>query len=79
MSEEKSDDKAIHPNVKHCCEMMRSNVENSCKDHPSRFDCPDLLINYSESHNEYGIIVHDGGNSVISITFCPWCGTNLKD
>lgn len=62
---------------RHCCEMMTGNVENSCPDHPDRFECPDMLIDYSPNSGRYGLIIHDGGRSVISIAFCPWCGTEL--
>ena len=61
----------------HCCEMMRSNVENACDLHTDRFECPDALIHYSERGNDFGLIIHDGGCSVIGIAFCPWCGTKL--
>jgi len=27
----------------HCCEMMRTNVESVCDQHPDRHDCPDCL------------------------------------
>lgn len=64
---------------KHCCEMMRDNVENICDDHPWRFDCPDCLIHYSSGDETYGIIIHDGGSSRIVIRYCPWCGSRLLD
>jgi len=60
-----------------CCEMMQSNVENTCEQHPDRFECPDCLVNYSERGNSYGLIIHDGAGSVISIAYCPWCGASL--
>jgi hypothetical protein len=41
------------------------------------FECPDALVNYSEQGKDYGLIIHDGGSSVISIAFCPWCGAKL--
>ena len=63
----------------HCCEMMRSNVESVCDQHPDRFDCPDCLIHYGPKTRTYGIMIHDGGRSVIGIQFCPWCGTALPD
>jgi hypothetical protein len=62
--------------AKHCCEMMRSNVEKACELHADRFECPDALVNCSE-RGSYGLIIHDGGSSEISIAFCPWCGTQL--
>ena len=62
---------------KHCCEMMQSNVKNQCAGHQDRFDCPDCLIDYRPKTDEYGLIVHDGGSSMIAIRFCPWCGADL--
>lgn len=61
----------------HCCEMMRSNVESVCEQHPDRHDCPDCLIDYRPNGPSYGIMVHDGGSSMIAIAYCPWCGTKL--
>jgi hypothetical protein len=58
---------------------MRSHLEFSCEQHSSPFDCPDALVAYSESFNEYGLIVHDGGGSFILISFCPWCGSRLPE
>jgi hypothetical protein len=43
--------------------------------HPNRYDCPDALI--AEVGGGYGLIVHDGGESVIRIAYCPWCGARL--
>ena len=65
--------------VMHCCEMMRSNVENRCDVHESRTDCPDCLIDFWPENRTYGLMVHDGGGLVISIHFCPWCGTSLPE
>jgi hypothetical protein len=62
----------------HCCEMMRSNVENQCDEHQDRFDCPDCLVAHRPKTDEYGLIVHDGGTSIIAIRFCPWCGADLS-
>jgi predicted RNA-binding Zn-ribbon protein involved in translation (DUF1610 family) len=61
----------------HCCEMMRSNVESTCDKHANRYECPDCLIDYWPATRRYGIMVHDGGESMITINFCPWCGTKL--
>jgi hypothetical protein len=63
----------------HCCESMREQVEFTCEQHASRFDCPDALIGYLLVLNEYGLIVHDGGTSAVNIAFCPWCGTKLPE
>ena len=62
----------------HCCKMMREQFEWSCPDHAARFDCPDALPSDSPTRKSYGIVVHDGGTSSISIAFCPWCGGDLS-
>ncbi|OYW44536.1 MAG: hypothetical protein B7Z08_09370 [Sphingomonadales bacterium 32-68-7] len=61
----------------HFCDMMRENVERTCADHSGRHACPDCLIDYWPASNSYGLIIHDGGTGVISISSCPWCGANL--
>ncbi|MDJ1007232.1 MAG: hypothetical protein QNJ13_05345 [Paracoccaceae bacterium] len=58
---------------------MKADLTYVCDQHPNRFDCPDNLISYDEITDSYGIIVHDGGSSVINIGFCPFCGTKLRD
>jgi hypothetical protein len=63
---------------RHCCEEMRHEVERVCDRHLDRFECPDCIVEYRPKHREYGLIVHDGGSSVILIRFCPWCGTELS-
>jgi ribosomal protein S27AE len=64
---------------RHCCEDMRREVERACEQHPDRFDCPDCLVQYWSRLREYGLIIHDGGSSVMLIRFCPWCGSKLPD
>jgi hypothetical protein len=54
---------------------MNFDLNRTCGQHPNRFDCPDALI--AQVRRGYGIIVHDGGSSVIEIAFCPWCGSQL--
>jgi len=61
----------------HCCEMMEYFAGKECDQHPNRFDCPDALIH--RSPRGYGIIIHDGGESWVSIKFCPWCGVKLPE
>ena len=65
--------------MSHCCDEMRTQVEQKCDVHPDPFNCPDNLVYYSARFNEYGLIVHDGGSSVIRIRFCPWCGARLPE
>jgi hypothetical protein len=64
---------------RHCCEDMRREAERSCEQHPDRYDCPGCLIHYSPRFREYGLLIHDGGTSVSTIRFCPWCGTGPPD
>jgi hypothetical protein len=65
--------------MRHCCDVMRQEVERHCEQHPDRYDCPDCLIQYSPKLREYGLIIHDGGRSTTLITFCPWCGAKLPE
>jgi hypothetical protein len=58
---------------------MARAVEQTCADHPDRYDCPDALVVYVENLNEYGLIIHDGGRSYVVIAHCPWCGASLPD
>lgn len=63
----------------HYCEMMRANVENGCEQHAERSDCPDCLVDYWPATRTYGLMIHDGGSSAVTIRFCPWCGTKLPE
>ena len=58
---------------------MREQLELVCPHGHNRFECPDNLIDYSAKFDEYGIIVHDGGQSHVQIQFCPWCGSRLPE
>ena len=64
---------------KHCCDEMHSHTEFSCAVHSTPEDCPDALVGYSDRFREYGLLIHDGGSSSISIRFCPWCGSKLPE
>jgi hypothetical protein len=59
----------------HCCERMDDDLSKKCDAHQDRTDCPDAVVAMVEGG--YGLLVHDGGSSVIEISFCPWCGTKL--
>jgi hypothetical protein len=63
----------------HCCEMMNNNIVLNCDIHKDVYECPDILISYIDKYDEYGIIIHDGGTSSISFSFCPWCGKKLPE
>ena len=58
---------------------MSDQVERRCDEHVDRFACPDNLVAFIPKFQEYGLIVHDGGTSMIGITFCPWCGQRLPE
>ncbi|MBS4209499.1 hypothetical protein [Bacillus sp. FJAT-50079] len=62
----------------HCCEYMNDHATFQCDLHDDPFKCPDQLILFDEKANDYSLMIHDGGSSVIGIKFCPWCGTNLS-
>ena len=52
-----------------CCEMMEYFLNNNESN---------KIIQYSDRFDEYGIVIHDGGNSSIIINYCPWCGKELS-
>ncbi|WP_216599869.1 hypothetical protein [Sphingomonas sp. AP4-R1] len=54
---------------------MAADLNSTCAIHADRADCPDALI--TELNGGYGLMIHDGGSSVIDIAFCPWCGAGL--
>jgi hypothetical protein len=59
----------------HCCDRMDFDLGQTCDIHSTRAECPDALVD--RIRGGYGLIVHDGGRSVIEIAFCPWCGAGL--
>ena len=60
-----------------CCEAMQYHTSNHCSVHNSPFECPDWLLLYDENSDDYGIIIHDGGQTFVKINYCPWCGSAL--
>lgn len=65
---------------KHCCSRMQSQIEDwKCDTHQTKFECADALIDYNLKFDEYGIIIHDGGEAISLIEFCPYCGTKLPE
>ncbi len=61
----------------HCCDHMRHHTSRMCEDHDNPFGCPDYVIFYSRTFDEYGLIIHDGGQASYPIHFCPFCGFKL--
>lgn len=60
-----------------CCDMMKYWSSWHCSVHDSPYDCPDWLIIRANDGKDYGIVVHDGGQSFVKIAYCPWCGAKL--
>ena len=58
---------------------MERNLTLNCGDHKDEYSCPDVLIDYSEKFDEYGLIIHDGGTSSVEISYCPFCGAKLPE
>ncbi|MDH6139432.1 hypothetical protein P3T35_001432 [Kitasatospora sp. GP30] len=65
--------------TRHCCDQMTEQVNWQCDQHDDPFSCPDALVYFAAKYQEYGLIIHDGGASVIGIEFCPWCGRRLPE
>ena len=63
----------------HGCKEMKRQLEMTCDLHSDPFECADRLVLYNAHFDEYGIIIHDGGNSYSVIKFCPWCGKKLPN
>jgi len=60
-----------------CCPTMQAALQVECETHDNPFECPDSLIAYNQAFDQFGLIVHDGGSSVVVIRHCPWCGVRL--
>jgi hypothetical protein len=63
----------------HCCDLIAERLQYVCPDHKDPFDCPDSLVYFSPEFREYGLIIHDGGHSYVTIQYCPWCGARLPE
>ena len=61
----------------HCCEDISYHANFACGIHDEPSDCPDQLLSFDEKDHTYGLLIHDGGTSSITISFCPWCGSKL--
>lgn len=62
-----------------CCNEMRERINYDCIEHNNKYSCPVCIIEYNEVYDEYGIKIHDGGASCITINYCPWCGSKLPE
>lgn len=77
--------KKANPQTKYhpyCCDYFHHHVNNWCHNEKTcpggPLSCPDCVLVQTGPTN-YGLPIHDGGGSYISISFCPWCGTRLID
>ena len=60
--------------MSYCCATMQDMLELDCDIHKAPDPCPDQIIVCADGGG-LGIPIMDGGDSAISIDFCPWCGT----
>lgn len=65
--------------MKYCCEDMCNFVREDTDDNSEIYQNPDILIVYIPKFDEYGLIIHDGGESSVQINYCPWCGKRLPE
>jgi hypothetical protein len=63
----------------YCCDQMARQLQHTCEAHSDLRDCPDSLVIHLQDTGQFGLRVHDGGNSFITIRHCPWCGTDLLE
>jgi len=57
-----------------CCAMMHTHSTRRC-DCDNDFDCPDVLV--LRGGDVFALPIRDGGNSFVSINYCPWCGARV--
>ena len=62
-----------------CCFIMAFQVAKGVKRTGKIiYDDVDVIMRKWED-GTYGIPIHDGGSSIISIKYCPWCGKQLNN
>ena len=57
--------------TEHCCEQIAYYLS-------PEIQREGVSIEYDPCFREYGIKISDGGSSVVNITHCPWCGSELQ-
>ena len=66
----------INPD-KYCCLDMAYHLIEDKKTKPkSKINYDSIIL--TTKNKEFGIPIHDGGNSFIKINYCPWCGHKLS-
>jgi len=61
---------------RYCCKTFKEKLNWKCDQHSDPYDCADAILVEQKVHG-FGIPIHDGGSSMIKISFCPWCGSRL--
>jgi hypothetical protein len=56
---------------------MAERLTMDCTQHASPYECTNQLVIFVPKLREYGLIIHDGGESFVLIQHCPWCGSRL--
>ena len=59
--------------MKFCCDQMKTQVEHKCEKHKR---CPDQIM--IKTNNGFGIPIQDGGDSYMSVNYCPWCSCKIE-
>ncbi len=62
---------------KFCCINMAYHLIEDKKSRKTGNIEYDSVIAYSPKRKTFGLPIHDGGGSWISISYCPWCGSKL--
>lgn len=62
--------------MNYCCSNFEFHISQTCPEHVDRFDCPDIIL-VKFNNGDIGIPIRDGGSSMYTIKFCPWCGVKL--
>jgi hypothetical protein len=60
---------------RHCCTKMTYYLTFDSR---TKGINPDSVVRFNKRNKDYGIPIHDGGQSSIEIEYCPWCGTRLS-
>lgn len=60
-----------------CCNQFYEILKIEPSEGDTPFESGNVVLYHADNVDEYGIIIHDGGESYIVLRFCPWCGSSL--
>lgn len=63
------------PEKKVLCGHDQLKFIQTAKTHPQQ--CPGNLITLDENSQTYGLPISDSATTLVTIFYCPWCGTKL--